>query len=131
MSTYQTIIPKAITSEAYRTSFLVMMCSSDGTIIQLLQNNFNLNSDEIENRPFYRIVNRDSTAKAMNFIVHINHKRVVSDWEMNLAIKNQCCFFHFFGGCRNGHLLIVGAQSKEQSKQLFNSLFKIPIRTMH
>jgi len=104
---------------------LALTCDCDGVIQQVLHNGLSLPGAELVGTPFPLLVAGSSFRKALSFLVELNAKRMVFDWECELAVGARVIAIHCAGVALDGSLLILAAETRTAVSQLFDDMMKI------
>jgi PAS domain S-box-containing protein len=94
-----------------RTRGVVLLCDTEGTVLQVIRDDLGLRDRLLPGRPLSLVVDRGSLAKALSFVVDLRTRGTACDWELNVPIAGQVTALRFFGVAADGELLIVAARS--------------------
>ena len=97
-------------------------CKPDGTIEQILRDDFQTLAKESVGTLFPLVVARDSMRRALDMVTEAKTSGAAFDFELTLPTPAGFRPLHFAAAFDNGHLVIVGESSKERLFGVFEEL---------
>lgn len=97
---------------------VVLLCSEQGSIVQVIHDTLDINGQLSLGRPFPLIVERGSFSKALDFVAELQTQGAAFDWELNVPVAGQVTTLHFAGTRLGNHLLVVGARTNDECLEL-------------
>ncbi|CAN5732364.1 hypothetical protein BH10CHL1_BH10CHL1_06420 [soil metagenome] len=104
---------------------MTLICDQDGVIRQVLHNDLDLAESAMVGKPFPLLVAPASFQKALSFLVELQSKRTVFDWEFNLPMGNHMILAQCAGLLWEDQLLIIVAQTRFAVHHLFEAMMNI------
>lgn len=102
------------------------LCDDKGKIIQVLQNDLDLVSNELAGELFVNLVDKKSKTKATNFLIDIKSSEVAFNYQLNIWFENKTQTLSFLGiHVKNNEIVIIGAKNQEDAIVFTNQLQKI------
>jgi len=102
----------------------VLLCDNDGNVVQVIRDELGLAGRASPGRPVSLVVDRGDLSKALNFLVALQERGAVLDWELNVPIAGQVTTLHVAGVAADEQMLIVGARTGDDLLRLFDELIK-------
>ena len=103
---------------------LALLCDNQGMIRQVLRNDAHL-AGAVPGQLFFRLVDRASRAKAMNFLAEMKTQGAGLDWELNIPVDEDILSLHFAGGQVGDALLITADDDSELAAHMFSDMLSI------
>jgi signal transduction histidine kinase len=104
---------------------IAFLCGEQGSVLDVLYDGLGIAGEAILGRPFVLLVDRDSVAKALNFLVEVKTQGAMSDCELNIPFRDDLATLHFAGVAADGRVLLVGAPTGNGILQLCESLLQV------
>jgi signal transduction histidine kinase len=104
---------------------IAFLCGEQGSVLDVLYDGLGIAGEAILGRPFVLLVDRDSVAKALNFLVEVKTQGAMSDCELNIPFRDGLATLHFAGVAADGRVLLVGAPTGNGILQLCESLLQV------
>ena len=105
-----------------RAKGLVVVCGKDGVVQELRRDDFNWAPPGFIGKPFETLTDPACRTKVQNFMSEIRRAGAAFDWELNVALDDQICPFHFSGANYAGDIFIVAAESRQAITALWEEL---------
>ncbi len=107
-----------------RTRGVVLLCDTEGTVLQVIRDDLGLRNRFLPTRPLSLAVDRGSLAKALSFVNDLRTRGTAFDWELNVPVADQVTALRFFGVATDDELLIVAARSSGDVLGLYEDLLR-------
>ena len=104
---------------------LALLCSPDGTILRVLQNDFGPALPVATDTLFTRWVDEGSVDKAGTLLNVLVQERLATGWELNLVLGDAVETLTFMGACVDDSLLLMGAQDQTDLMRLFDEMSEV------
>ncbi len=114
----QQIIPKAGQG-------LVLECDAAGIITKVLWDDLGLSARLRTGQPLSALVERESRAKAHNFVLALRAEGATFDWELNVPLGGTITTLRFAGITSGDSLLVLAAKSNGELMKLYEALAAI------
>lgn len=109
----------------HNTPGTVLVCTLDGKIAQVVQDQLGWSSRVEVGRLLSSIVERESFGKMLNFLLEIREQGSTFDWQMNVALHDTIETLNFAGMIFEERLVILAAQSRNHMLGLYEELMRI------
>ena len=103
---------------------IVLLCDNEGNVVQVIRDELGLADRAFPGRPVSLVVDRGDLSKALNFLVELQERGAVLDWELNVPVAGQVTTLHVAGVAADDQMLIVGAKTSDDLVRLFDELIK-------
>lgn len=104
---------------------ILMFCSKEFTIEQVLYNALDDNFMKIQGKGFLELVSEPDKEKAVNLLKTVNLEDTQFNWELNLCIDNQIKSLVFFGTRYLDKYVLLGGYSNNELQSLFDEMMLI------
>ena len=104
---------------------LALLCDVEGTLCQVLRDDFALGARLSIGRPLSLIVDRASLTKTLDLLVDLQANGATMGWELNVPAADRVITLQFAGVLYENRLLIVGAENDGEIARIYDELMAI------
>jgi diguanylate cyclase (GGDEF)-like protein len=104
---------------------MALMCDLQGTIVNVLQNDFPIESNRLIGNRLPAIFSTPSLPKALRFVFELRKQGRFFDCELYLEIDSRSTLLHCAGLAFKNGLLVVAAQTRYAIQELFEGMIRI------
>jgi signal transduction histidine kinase len=101
---------------------LILICDDGGTVRKILHDTVGFKNRELEGRPFTAILDRSSMEKALNFLLDLQNRDPVFNWQMTVSSKRGLMNLFFAGLQTARNMLVIASPTRMGQFDLFDSI---------
>lgn len=110
---------------------MVFLCDAQGRVTELLRDDLGLGRASPVGRPLPAVVERESMAKALNFVMELRTKGAAFDWEINVRVDGDVLPLHFAGCAVKDAFLVMASRTRNGIMALYEQLMGITNEQMN
>jgi diguanylate cyclase (GGDEF)-like protein len=104
---------------------MVLMCNQEGVIISVIHDGLGIDPSKLLGKPFPMLVASSNFPKALSFLVELRTKRIVFDWEFDLAMDGKLFLTHCVGLAIEDNLFVFAAEKRFTVNHLWEEMMLI------
>ena len=117
--------------DAQKIPGLVLRCDWDGTLTQVVKDDFGLAEGVAVGKPVTALTERGNFGKMLSFLVELRSQGAAFDWQINVCGADQIVTLNFAGAVVEQTLLILAAGNRDGLMRLYEEMMQIANEQMN